>query len=792
MLVVLMVAVYSIVFSFLTIMRMYSLNSNAWDLGNYNQALYTFDFNGKLFYWTPELIANPSGSLFGIHFSPLFFLLAPPYLVYPRPETLLVLQSIGLAIGALPAYWLAIRLLRSTKLAFLFALCYLANPVLMGVNWFDFHPEAFVPASMLFVIYFFLDQKWVKLALSSLFALSALGEVGFLVAALGASFLIRQRPWIRARLRENRVKILASLSMVFAGLGWAVLSISVTLFFNPNAPFVKSASPFWSVLGASNLLNVPVAVVLNPVRALNAFAFGGVTKALFLVLVLGSFGFLALRAPWVLLPSLVWLGPALLSNYPVYYLLGYQYPALALPFVVYASMDGARRFGKILTPKRVSAWLLGWIIIALTLSNPILSIEVSTAHTWVSYGVPNISPRDQVAFKFTQMIPADASVLADSFIFPLVSSRLNAFTLPPNIPYPTVSFLAYIDQIVGKVNYIILDLYKTPGDPRNALVLTTTRSDFGVVGFSDGIVLLQRGYQSEPVLFDPVSVTYNYQNLTLQDGSVVHDPDSSSGQVFTRTGSGLTSPVFWSGPFTILPPGKYEVHYMLKTGSATNGTLLTLDAAASRITAKGAIYDADVGDPHWVFYPDTSSVLKVVLNATVLTGKMLRPNTFQEFSLEVVADSWGLYEFRGLNAQSNVTLSLDRIQVREVVPLSYYGPIRVSFAGYSFDYDALHSEHVYTISSLLPAGKSLLMQGDLSALLIRQGTTYLVPPPCCSPNNWTIPGSLDTEIGSVIYIMVDSKTNATTATLVLSNPLVKQNFGVLASADGVMLLQRNY
>src|SRR6266704_916571 len=75
------VAIYGTTFSFLTIARMYALKSNAWDLGNYNQAIYSFSCCGRPFYWTSDILNNPSGGLFGIHFSPIFFLFVPLYLI---------------------------------------------------------------------------------------------------------------------------------------------------------------------------------------------------------------------------------------------------------------------------------------------------------------------------------------------------------------------------------------------------------------------------------------------------------------------------------------------------------------------------------------------------------------------------------------------------------------------------------------------------------------------------------------------------------------------------------------
>ena len=77
LLVYLLIAVYTIVFSYFTILKYCAFRSYAWDLGINNQALWTTLNQGKLLYYTPELYFNPSGAFFGLHFSPILFLILP-------------------------------------------------------------------------------------------------------------------------------------------------------------------------------------------------------------------------------------------------------------------------------------------------------------------------------------------------------------------------------------------------------------------------------------------------------------------------------------------------------------------------------------------------------------------------------------------------------------------------------------------------------------------------------------------------------------------------------------------
>ena len=136
--IIICIMVYTVIFSYFTILRHYSFDSGAWDLGTYEQMLWNTINSGRLFWTAPDVI-NSTGFFFGTHFSPILFIILPIYFLYQATETLLVLQSFVIALGALPLYWLARDELKSKIGGFVIALAYLLYAPLHGVNWFDFH-----------------------------------------------------------------------------------------------------------------------------------------------------------------------------------------------------------------------------------------------------------------------------------------------------------------------------------------------------------------------------------------------------------------------------------------------------------------------------------------------------------------------------------------------------------------------------------------------------------------------------------------------------------------------------
>lgn len=166
-------------FSYISILRHYAFSTSTWDLGIYNQAFHTTLRNGKLFYETAELYGNPSGSIFGGLFAPILFLILPFYALYPAPETLLVVQSFAIGLGAIPLFCLARDKLRSDRLSLAFAVMYLLYAPIQGVNIYDFHPEAFFSVFMLFAIYYFFKERWQAYFIFSVLTLMSIGWSGF-------------------------------------------------------------------------------------------------------------------------------------------------------------------------------------------------------------------------------------------------------------------------------------------------------------------------------------------------------------------------------------------------------------------------------------------------------------------------------------------------------------------------------------------------------------------------------------------------------------------------------------
>jgi uncharacterized membrane protein len=89
----------------------------------------------------------------GDHLSPIMYLFVPAFWLVPGPVVLLVAQSVALALGALPVFAIARRRLGDDRPAAAFAVLYLLNPSLHGINVRDFHAAALAVPLLLAALY---------------------------------------------------------------------------------------------------------------------------------------------------------------------------------------------------------------------------------------------------------------------------------------------------------------------------------------------------------------------------------------------------------------------------------------------------------------------------------------------------------------------------------------------------------------------------------------------------------------------------------------------------------------
>ncbi len=556
----LIASVYVIIVSILALSRHYAFDTNTWDLGIYSQSLYSTLNHGKLLYYTAELTGNPSGSLFGIHFSPFLFLLVPIYAIFQSPVTLLILRPIAISIGLIPLYWIIReQQINNRAVTFFLAAIYLVYPAITTpISNFDV--EVFLPALFLFAIHYLRKEKLVNSYIFVALALMVNEFVPLIVIAMAVYVFISYREDIISGLRSKKLTknaIFAITLLLSAVIVFNVASVVITSF-NPNALNTKWE---WREFGTSPG-EIVTNVLTNPSQTINVLLNDGQSKFLYLTALFGPLAFLSFLDPLTLIMTVPWLMASLLSVNPLYYAIGTQYPAFVSPFLFVSAVNGIKKLVNF-SNRGVLRKIVFLMFITLILSTLLLP-------TGEYFSVTKADESTRVALN---VIPANASAAVMPEVFPHLCNRLEVY------PY-----------FKDDVDYLLVDVYSwwyTVTLPRPAHVApkwcdAKIGDDYGIVVNANGVILYKKGYTGAVEYFEGVNFTYTSSSVEIATGNFVQDnvifEDTTTNKDALVHNVDDPTPLFFKVPETVLPPGRYNVMAVLKISSTTPNEVITIEA----------------------------------------------------------------------------------------------------------------------------------------------------------------------------------------------------------------------
>jgi uncharacterized membrane protein len=692
------IVTYATLFSILTSLKVYDLTTFAYDLGSYNQALYTTTLGGHFFYYTADLPANPSGSIFGAHFSPILMLIFVPYVFAPSVFTILILQTWAIALGAVPIFYLARRVVRAERFAFVLAIVFLLHPGTQGVNWYDFHPEAFLLFFLPLLLYFLVAEQWKLFLAAAIGALSTIEMAPPLVIALVLGELAAMWWSHRSGNRRGPARKVRFLVLTFAlATLWWIAGTLAVLAFNPLNVFARGGAEYWQILGASSITDVLPQAVLHPDRAVAGLLYHGTAKLWYIAVLFGPLLFLTFRSLRATVCCLPWLGVSLLSNQDSFYAIGDQYPAFILPFIFYGVVLGFSRpwnlFERIRSltgrsPRRPLTLREGALIAPIVSVTAIL-LAITTplgplaAGTYSVGGFPLLTSHAQAVDALYRLIPRDASIMTQNNLFPPVSNRANAYVIPVGTFFPPgSSFNATLAGLVGSVEFILVDFVTSAEEATVVLMTPSIRASYSIYAAADGALLLRRGAWAQ-VWFDPYIRNFGSTDVRPVNSSASNDPSATSGRALHLDAASVSD--FWNGPSIFLPPGSYAISYRLRSTTAVSGTVIRLPVELSPL----AMHVTQIGSVNSGFHVNfrlVATASRFDVSATNLTSNNLPPGQgYQSVRLIVNATTIGVYEFPGLSANGTADLWFDGVEIRQlaafdgaIVPISYYASATVT------------------------------------------------------------------------------------------------------------------
>ena len=146
----------SFLFFLLAVTRHYLLQSNAYDLGLFDQWIWLTSKN------IPSYSTMTGLHMFADHGAWTLYIASFIYKLIPNINILFFTQSLSLCFTTIPLWLLCKKNNLSSRICFLMSTFWLLQPVVFNVNLFDFHPEVWSMPFIAFYYYFEKNKNFLK------------------------------------------------------------------------------------------------------------------------------------------------------------------------------------------------------------------------------------------------------------------------------------------------------------------------------------------------------------------------------------------------------------------------------------------------------------------------------------------------------------------------------------------------------------------------------------------------------------------------------------------------------
>ena len=361
-------------------------------------------------------------SHFSVHFSPIYYLYLPIYILLPYPITLNVLQVLTILSGLIPVYCLCRKKELSRSAQAVFALIFLLYPALGCGTFYDLHENCFLVPLLLWLFYFIEKEDLKFIILFSVLTCLVKEDAPMYVACIGLYMLLSKKQSFRG-----------GMIMIGAVLYFVIVTVLMKVF--GNGVMESRFSNYMSTDSAGGMWDLIRNIVTNPAYVLSeCFSTDRLT---FLAQMFLPIGFLPLATKHM--SRLVLLLPMVLENlasdwkyqHSVFYQYAFGVSAILiyLAIVNYAELsEKARRF--------MSSVALCVGILFL----PMCALSKTYYFTYyASY------PSEYAQLNaMVDSIPEEASVTCSAFFLPHLASRDEVYEFE------------YTEELTTE--YVVLDL----------------------------------------------------------------------------------------------------------------------------------------------------------------------------------------------------------------------------------------------------------------------------------------------------------------------------------------------
>ncbi|MFH0877371.1 MAG: DUF2079 domain-containing protein [Candidatus Omnitrophota bacterium] len=479
-----LVGLYTLVFCFVCAIKYKFYIYNDFDLAVHDQVMWNL-CHGSLYSSILRL------DFLGNHAHLILFFLVPIYKLFASPLTLLFIQTLLMALGAIPLFLLARSVLGSAWFALSLATAYLFYPGLGYTNLFEFHPPALAIFFLLWMLYFYHRNRFGIFVLFMVLAMLCQENVPLGVIMVGLLAAVNRRRWFW---------------IVVPLLGGAAYFLFAIKILMPH--FNKGVMQFLQLYAhlGSSYGEVIANIIKHPIMVLRIML--APVKLWFLFQLFAPVAFLCIASPIALAVGLPLFMQHLLSMRVHEITIVTHYTADVIPYIFFAAVFGFHRLMRLPWLKKFPAFLAYLVVVTSIGLNFWLGPQAKIGRFIAAYW-----PKKEVAKvkeAFVQKIPPGKSVVATFEFLPHLTHRRGlysfhhvyqglytmssqAYTLPEDVEYALIDFND------------VLTFYGFVSDPninyqnlRNFL----NSGSWGVLDAHDTIVLLHRNSGDRVSLYE--------------------------------------------------------------------------------------------------------------------------------------------------------------------------------------------------------------------------------------------------------------------------------------------------
>ncbi len=457
---------YVLVFGTLTWAQQSNFGTFGFDMGIYDQGIWLlsrfktpFDTVRGLNYFAHHV------NLITVAFVPFYWLGAGPHFLY-------LVETVWMALGAVPLWLLARDRLASAWLALGLVVGYLLYPSLEWINWWHFHPDALVITPLLFAWWLASRQRWRWFAVAVAVALLCKEDAALAVAALGLVLMLRG---------QRRAGVLTCV----AAVGWFLLAIKaiIPIANGGSSPFyVQELFPgFGDSLGA-----IAVNMLTHPGRVISLAT--QPDRLTYYRELLAPVAFLPLAAPEVLLIGLPQAAINAISGHSPTHDIRYHYSSIVIAATFLATVEACSRLSGRAGIRRL-------LVAAIVAASLAANVAWSPSPIGVKYdsGIWAVAqPKHAAANRALTFVPAGAGVSATYYLAPHLTHRVHIYEFPN--PWVVTNWGAHGENPPdpATVDFLVLDTALNGDQQPLYDRLVGAGGPFKIVYQADSIVVARR------------------------------------------------------------------------------------------------------------------------------------------------------------------------------------------------------------------------------------------------------------------------------------------------------------